>query len=68
MPEIIKLDDEKTARSVTATPGEIADVFAEWLRRYNEEPEQFLAEYPDDEDDYGTGCATYFVKLLSEQP
>lgn len=51
---------------VVATEEELAAAFTEWLRRYHEEPERFADEYPDDEEDYGTGCAAYFVKLLGE--
>jgi hypothetical protein len=51
---------------VTASVEALGDAFAEWLRRYHEEPERFADEYPDDEEDYGTGCAAYFVKLLGE--
>lgn len=65
MPKLVT-DRDGEIGAVGATRDEIAYVFTEWLLRYHEDPERFEAEYPDDEDDYGTGCATYFVKLLSE--
>lgn len=39
--------------------------FAEWMRRYNEEPGRFAAEFGDP-DSYGEGAARYFVRLLEE--
>jgi hypothetical protein len=44
-----------------------ARAFAEWMRRYQHEPEQFKADWASMEaDDYGTQCAKYFEKLLAE--
>jgi len=42
-----------------------AAAFTEWLRRYEKEPDRFAAEYGKPEE-YGPGCAAYFVKLLDE--
>lgn len=44
-----------------------AKAVAEWLRRYQQEPDQFNAEWSRmPADDYGTQAAQYFEKLLAE--
>jgi hypothetical protein len=63
---LIARDEDGGRNAVTADADELSDAFAEWLRRYHEEPERFDDEYPDDEDDYGRGCATYLLRLLDE--
>jgi hypothetical protein len=52
-------------KRITATGAEMAAVFAEWLRRYTEEPERFTEEYGEPEE-YGAGCADYFLRLHAE--
>jgi hypothetical protein len=42
-----------------------AVAFAEWLRRYEKEPERYAAEYGKPEQ-YGPGAAAYFVRILNE--
>jgi hypothetical protein len=54
-----------TDQKITATESEMAAIFEEWLRRYNEEPERFTEEYGEPEG-YGVGCADYFLRLHAE--
>ncbi len=44
---------------------DIAPVFTEWLRRYEEDPSSFREEFGDGEE-YGSDCARYFLKLFLE--
>lgn len=54
-----------TNEKITASKGEMAAVFEEWVRRYYDEPERFDAEYGEPEA-YGVGCADYFLRLHAE--
>jgi len=49
----------------------MAAAFAEWQRRYREDPGQFLKDFEEAAlglDDYGERCAAYFTALLLEIP
>lgn len=54
------------SRSITTTSEQLGDAFAEWLRRYNEEPDRFTEEFGEPAE-YGEGCAEYLIKLLDGQ-
>lgn len=41
-----------------------AKIFAEWIRRYNEDPESMSTDY--NADDYPEVCADFFMKLWKE--
>lgn len=64
----MKMNKSKTV--VAATPQQIEDTFAEWIRRYRAHPEQFLP--PDETLLQGTPeitsklAAPYFIQLLAE--
>ncbi|CVK18495.1 hypothetical protein [Sporomusa sphaeroides] len=47
------------------TKEQMAAVFTEWMRRYEENPESFAAEYGEPAE-YGPAAAEYFCKLLKE--
>lgn len=66
MAHVLRDEDGEREAVAHAHVDELADAFAEWLRRYHEEPERFEQEYPSDEEDYGRGCAAYLLKLLEE--
>lgn len=47
----------------------MAMAFAEWERRYREEPARFMAESAraaETCESYGEACAAYFVTILAE--
>ncbi len=50
---------------IAVSESDLAKIFEEWLRRYNEEPENFTKEYGEPET-YGAGCAAYLIKLMEE--
>jgi len=62
---VIDWDEE-----VPATLGEIRGVFAEWDRRWREEPETFMNEVEhllrSNPESYGENCAPYFKVLLNQ--
>lgn len=46
-----------------------AKAFAEWERRYREEPERFMTEFQRQSlatDSYGESCAKYFEQIIVE--
>jgi hypothetical protein len=54
---------------IVTTLDELATAFAEWERRYREEPERFMSEakkLAEPLQSYGEACATYFVFILAE--
>lgn len=57
--------------AITATPAELAAAFAEWERRYRQEPERFMSEATKlintTPQSCGEFCAQYFIKLLTEK-
>ena len=42
------------------TSVQLVEAFDEWLRRYNEDPEGYAAEYPTD-GSYGETCSSYLL-------
>lgn len=54
--------------SITVSKGEAKAVFAEWDRRYREEPETFMNEVEhllrETPYSYGEACGEYFFELL----
>jgi hypothetical protein len=51
------------------TERQLAAAFAEWDRRYREDPDAFSADWHDTvtAEEYGEAAAQYLIKLLSEQ-
>lgn len=56
--------------TVTVNTDQLAAAFAEWRRRYEEDPEAFLVEMEtraQGPKSYGQQCAAYLLKLLQPQ-
>lgn len=59
-----------TVTMVVAPVSNIAAAFAEWHRRWTEEPARFQAEAESlatPNQTYGESCAAYLLKILGEQ-
>lgn len=50
---------------IQSSRAEMAEAFALWLTRYNENPESCEASYPA-APTYGDACTSYLVELLGE--
>jgi hypothetical protein len=51
--------------TITTNPSAIASAFDEWLRRYEENPDDYYADYRDGEEEtYGEACARLLIELL----
>lgn len=55
---------------IQTTEEEVKTAFAEWDRRYREDPDTFMSEVQhllgETPESYGDLCSTYFIKLLGE--
>jgi len=55
-------------RQITTTETDLAGAFAEWERRYREEPERYISEATkllrETPETYGEACAPYLIALL----
>lgn len=66
------MDTETLTRDDRISPslGELIDAFAEWDRRYREEPERFMSEVEHllrtTPEGYGELAGRYFVKIVGE--
>lgn len=55
--------------TITITEEQLAATFAEWERRWREEPERFQAEaqrLAESAESYGQGAAAYFIQIFEE--
>lgn len=51
----------------TISEQQIKSAFAEWMRRYQEDPAQFTEIRTDTPEEYGDGAGNYFIELLDGQ-
>lgn len=54
---------------VTVNEAQLANIFAEWRRRYEADPDSFMTEMEmlaSGPNSYGEACARYFLRLAKE--